>query len=172
MDATATALQPALTAQLMSWWPSDPSTPVMAAHALQRDAVLEGMAPARRQALHAAAADLVDAAGAWRHKVAAQLLGGYGYTRDYPVERMMRDAKITQIYEGTNQVQRIVMARNLPSQGSRTRLFVTEALSRPRRPAVSRQVGEEQHPRRVGARHGAQVDAVQVTHGPRSAGRT
>ncbi|HEX6246430.1 MAG TPA: acyl-CoA dehydrogenase family protein [Nocardioidaceae bacterium] len=46
---------------------------------------------------------------------AVQILGGYGYTRDYPVERMMRDAKITQIYEGTNQVQRIVMARQLLS---------------------------------------------------------
>jgi alkylation response protein AidB-like acyl-CoA dehydrogenase len=44
---------------------------------------------------------------------AVQLLGGYGYTRDFPVERMMRDAKITQIYEGTNQVQRIVIARQL-----------------------------------------------------------
>jgi alkylation response protein AidB-like acyl-CoA dehydrogenase len=44
---------------------------------------------------------------------AVQLLGGAGYTRDFPVERMMRDAKITQIYEGTNQVQRIVMARQL-----------------------------------------------------------
>lgn len=44
---------------------------------------------------------------------AVQVLGGYGYTRDYPVERMMRDAKITQIYEGTNQIQRIVMARQL-----------------------------------------------------------
>ncbi|MFF0823582.1 acyl-CoA dehydrogenase family protein [Micromonospora haikouensis] len=44
---------------------------------------------------------------------AVQLLGGYGYTRDFPLERMMRDAKITQIYEGTNQVQRIVMARHL-----------------------------------------------------------
>jgi alkylation response protein AidB-like acyl-CoA dehydrogenase len=44
---------------------------------------------------------------------AVQLLGGYGYTRDYPVERMMRDAKITQIYEGTNQVQRVVIARQL-----------------------------------------------------------
>jgi alkylation response protein AidB-like acyl-CoA dehydrogenase len=44
---------------------------------------------------------------------AVQLLGGYGYTRDYPVERMMRDAKITQIYEGTNQIQRVVMARQL-----------------------------------------------------------
>jgi alkylation response protein AidB-like acyl-CoA dehydrogenase len=44
---------------------------------------------------------------------AVQVLGGYGYTRDYPVERMMRDAKITQIYEGTNQVQRMVIARQL-----------------------------------------------------------
>ncbi|HEX6197414.1 MAG TPA: acyl-CoA dehydrogenase family protein [Jiangellaceae bacterium] len=44
---------------------------------------------------------------------AVQLFGGYGYTRDYPVERMMRDAKITQIYEGTNQIQRLVMARNV-----------------------------------------------------------
>jgi alkylation response protein AidB-like acyl-CoA dehydrogenase len=44
---------------------------------------------------------------------AVQLLGGYGYVRDYPVERMMRDAKITQIYEGTNQIQRMVMARQL-----------------------------------------------------------
>jgi alkylation response protein AidB-like acyl-CoA dehydrogenase len=44
---------------------------------------------------------------------AVQLLGGVGYTRDFPVERMMRDAKATQIYEGTNQVQRIVIARRL-----------------------------------------------------------
>ncbi|HXT43437.1 MAG TPA: acyl-CoA dehydrogenase family protein, partial [Pseudonocardiaceae bacterium] len=44
---------------------------------------------------------------------AVQLFGGYGYTRDFPVERMMRDAKITQIYEGTNQIQRVVMARAL-----------------------------------------------------------
>jgi alkylation response protein AidB-like acyl-CoA dehydrogenase len=46
---------------------------------------------------------------------AVQVLGGYGYVKDYPVERMMRDAKITQIYEGTNQVQRIVAARQLLS---------------------------------------------------------
>ncbi|WP_163549851.1 acyl-CoA dehydrogenase family protein [Candidatus Frankia nodulisporulans] len=44
---------------------------------------------------------------------AVQLFGGAGYTRDFPVERMMRDAKITQIYEGTNQIQRLVMARAL-----------------------------------------------------------
>lgn len=44
---------------------------------------------------------------------AVQIMGGYGYVSDYPVERMMRDAKLTQIYEGTNQIQRIIMARNL-----------------------------------------------------------
>ncbi|MEP6629724.1 MAG: acyl-CoA dehydrogenase family protein, partial [Lapillicoccus sp.] len=44
---------------------------------------------------------------------AVQLLGGAGYVKDFPVERMMRDAKITQIYEGTNQIQRVVMARQL-----------------------------------------------------------
>ncbi|MBA4416948.1 MAG: acyl-CoA dehydrogenase [Syntrophus sp. (in: bacteria)] len=44
---------------------------------------------------------------------AVQILGGYGYTKEYPVERMMRDAKATQIYEGTNQVQRIVIARDI-----------------------------------------------------------
>ena len=44
---------------------------------------------------------------------AVQLLGGCGYVKDYPVERMMRDAKITQICEGTNQIQRQVMARQL-----------------------------------------------------------
>jgi alkylation response protein AidB-like acyl-CoA dehydrogenase len=42
---------------------------------------------------------------------AVQVLGGYGYVNDYPVERMMRDAKITQIYEGTNEIQRVVIAR-------------------------------------------------------------
>lgn len=44
---------------------------------------------------------------------AVQILGGYGYTKEYPVERMMRDAKATQIYEGTNQIQRIVIARDI-----------------------------------------------------------
>jgi len=50
---------------------------------------------------------------------AVQLLGGYGYTRDFPAERLMRDAKITQIYEGTNQVQRVVLARQLLKAGAR-----------------------------------------------------
>ncbi|OZM77765.1 acyl-CoA dehydrogenase family protein [Pseudonocardia sp. MH-G8] len=47
---------------------------------------------------------------------AVQVLGGYGYTRDFPVERYMREAKITQIFEGTNQIQRLVIARSLVSR--------------------------------------------------------
>jgi alkylation response protein AidB-like acyl-CoA dehydrogenase len=42
-----------------------------------------------------------------------QVLGGYGYTRDFPVERFMREAKVTQIFEGTNQIQRMVIGRSL-----------------------------------------------------------
>ncbi|NNE07794.1 MAG: acyl-CoA dehydrogenase, partial [Gemmatimonadetes bacterium] len=44
---------------------------------------------------------------------AVQILGGYGYTREFPVERFYRDAKITQIYEGTNEIQRLVIAREI-----------------------------------------------------------
>jgi acyl-CoA dehydrogenase len=44
---------------------------------------------------------------------AVQIFGGYGYMKEYPVEKLMRDAKLLQIYEGTSQVQRVVIARNL-----------------------------------------------------------
>ena len=44
---------------------------------------------------------------------AVQVLGGYGYTKDFPLERYLREAKVTQIFEGTNQIQRLVIARNL-----------------------------------------------------------
>src|SRR5262249_20126295 len=44
---------------------------------------------------------------------AVQIFGGYGYTTEYPVEKLMRDAKLLQIYEGTSQIQRVVIARNL-----------------------------------------------------------
>jgi alkylation response protein AidB-like acyl-CoA dehydrogenase len=44
---------------------------------------------------------------------AIQVLGGYGYVKEYPVERFLRDAKITQIYEGTNEIQRLVISRSL-----------------------------------------------------------
>ena len=46
---------------------------------------------------------------------AVQVFGGYGYTKEYPVEKLMRDAKLMQIYEGTNQIQRIVIAKELLS---------------------------------------------------------
>ena len=49
----------------------------------------------------------------WVSERAIQVLGGYGYTKEFPVERFFRDAKITQIYEGTQEVQRIVIARSL-----------------------------------------------------------
>ncbi|MFW6414745.1 MAG: acyl-CoA dehydrogenase [Thermodesulfobacteriota bacterium] len=49
----------------------------------------------------------------WATTEAVQILGGYGYVKDYPVERMMRDAKITQIYEGTNEIQRVVIGSNI-----------------------------------------------------------
>ena len=49
---------------------------------------------------------------------AVQLFGGYGYSREYPIEKYMRDAKITQIYEGTNQIQRVVISRALIKEGA------------------------------------------------------
>ncbi|MDH3368978.1 MAG: acyl-CoA dehydrogenase family protein, partial [Gemmatimonadota bacterium] len=49
----------------------------------------------------------------WVTNQAVQVYGGYGYMRDYPVERLFRDAKVTEIYEGTSEVQRIVIARGL-----------------------------------------------------------
>jgi butyryl-CoA dehydrogenase len=57
---------------------------------------------------------------------AVQILGGYGYIQEYPVERMMRDAKITQIYEGTNQIQRLVIAREMLKE---TRAFLLAGVS-------------------------------------------
>ena len=50
---------------------------------------------------------------------AVQVLGGYGYMKEYPVEKRMRDAKITQIYEGTNQIQRNIIALELIKESSR-----------------------------------------------------
>jgi alkylation response protein AidB-like acyl-CoA dehydrogenase len=49
----------------------------------------------------------------WVATEAVQVLGGYGYIKEYPVERMMRDAKITQIYEGSNEIQRLVISKTL-----------------------------------------------------------
>jgi len=63
---------------------------------------------------YSAMAKLFCSDAAMRNTVeAVQVLGGYGYVQDYPVERMLRDAKITQIYEGTNEIQRLVISRAL-----------------------------------------------------------
>jgi alkylation response protein AidB-like acyl-CoA dehydrogenase len=60
----------------------------------------------------------------WVTTEAVQILGGYGYIKEYPVERMMRDAKITQIYEGTNEIQRLVIIREMLKE---TRAFLFPA---------------------------------------------
>ncbi|MEU6657520.1 AAA family ATPase [Streptomyces sp. NPDC046821] len=65
------ALGPALTAGLALWWPSEPQSPVALVHALQRDAVYDGLAPERRRALHAGAVSVVSTAAGWAHRVAA-----------------------------------------------------------------------------------------------------
>jgi alkylation response protein AidB-like acyl-CoA dehydrogenase len=49
----------------------------------------------------------------WVTTQAVQIFGGYGYVKEYPVERLFRDAKVTEIYEGTSEIQRIVIARQL-----------------------------------------------------------
>ena len=57
---------------------------------------------------------------------AVQILGGYGYVKEYPVERFLRDAKITQIYEGTQEIQRIVIAREMLKE---VRTFLLEGVA-------------------------------------------
>ena len=52
----------------------------------------------------------------WVTTQAVQIFGGYGYVKEYPVERLFRDAKVTEIYEGTSEIQRIVIARELYAQ--------------------------------------------------------
>ncbi len=93
---------------------ADMDAKVEAARQLTYKACVEIEAGARDSARWASLAKLVagDAAMAVTTD-AVQVLGGYGYTDDYPVERMMRDAKITQLYEGTQQIQRLVIARSL-----------------------------------------------------------
>ncbi|HEX5770004.1 MAG TPA: acyl-CoA dehydrogenase family protein, partial [Nocardioidaceae bacterium] len=58
---------------------------------------------------------------------AVQVLGGYGYTRDFPVERYMREAKVMQIFEGTNQIQRMVIGRHLDREATETKGAITVA---------------------------------------------
>ena len=57
---------------------------------------------------------------------AVQIFRGYGYTKDYPVERLFRDAKLTQIFEGTNQIQRLVIAREMIKEREELALFLID----------------------------------------------
>ena len=87
--------------------------------AVEAGRLLTYQAAARKMAgqpftLEAAMAKLFTSENAMKYTVkAVQMFGGYGYTRDFPVERMLRDAKITEIYEGTSEVQRIVISSNM-----------------------------------------------------------
>ncbi len=104
---------------------------------------------------------------------AVQVLGGYGYVNDHPVERMMRDAKITQIYEGTNEIQRVVIARHLAGT-LRTPAFRCSA---PRRPGARRRsrprwrgrarVEQRLHQVRVASRAASRSRARLASHGRR-----
>ena len=93
---------------------ADMDAKVEAARQLTYKACVEIEAGARDASRWASLAKLVAGDNAMAVTTdAVQVLGGYGYTDDYPVERMMRDAKITQLYEGTQQIQRLVIARSL-----------------------------------------------------------
>jgi alkylation response protein AidB-like acyl-CoA dehydrogenase len=93
---------------------ADMAVAVRAARLLTHAAAKEIEAEAPSMGASGAAAKLFASDTAMKVTTdAVQLLGGAGYVKDFPVERMMRDAKITQIYEGTNQIQRIVIAREL-----------------------------------------------------------
>lgn len=71
VDDPVGALEPLLECGLVRWWPSEPASPVEMRHPLQREAVYDGITPRRRRELHGAAAELVDVASSWRHRVAA-----------------------------------------------------------------------------------------------------
>ena len=93
---------------------ADMDSRIEAARQLTYKACVEIQNGARDAARWASAAKLIAGDTAMAVTTdAVQVLGGYGYTDDYPVERMMRDAKITQLYEGTQQIQRLVIARHL-----------------------------------------------------------
>ncbi len=106
--------QPIASFQGLQWMLADMATQIEAARHLVFAAASKVDEKAPDLTKYAAMAKLFASDMAMRVTTdAVQVLGGYGYISDYPVERMMRDAKITQIYEGTNQIQRVVIGRAL-----------------------------------------------------------
>ncbi len=92
---------------------ADMATRLAAARALLHEAARRGDAGERTTAWAAMAKLFASEAAMWVATQAVQIFGGYGYMRDYPVERLMRDAKATEIYEGTSEIQRLVIGREL-----------------------------------------------------------
>ncbi|GAC1614059.1 MAG: acyl-CoA dehydrogenase family protein [Candidatus Dormibacteraceae bacterium] len=106
--------QPIATFQGLQWMLADMATQIEAARHMVFEAAAKVDEGSPDMTKYAAMAKLFASDMAMKVTTdAVQVLGGYGYINDYPVERMMRDAKITQIYEGTNQIQRVVIGRAL-----------------------------------------------------------
>lgn len=103
--------KPVISNQGLQWMIADMATQIEAARTLVYDVATKVDSGSRKISKESAMAKLFASDVAMKVTTdAVQILGGYGYMREYPVEKMMRDAKITQIYEGTNQIQRNVIA--------------------------------------------------------------
>lgn len=111
--------QPIASFQAIQWMLADMKTRIEAARLLTYQAALakeEAKASGARYTLPAAMAKLyASEAAMWVTTKAVQIFGGNGYSKEYPVERYFRDAKITEIYEGTSEIQRLVIARSILS---------------------------------------------------------
>jgi alkylation response protein AidB-like acyl-CoA dehydrogenase len=109
--------QPIASFQAIQWMLADMKTRIEAARMLTYQAALakdEAKVSGGRYTLEAAMAKLyASEAAMWVATKAVQIFGGNGYSKEYPVERYFRDAKITEIYEGTSEIQRLVIARNI-----------------------------------------------------------
>jgi alkylation response protein AidB-like acyl-CoA dehydrogenase len=92
---------------------ADMATRVAASRALLLEAARTRLRGETPGAMASMAKVFASESATWVTNQAVQIFGGYGYMRDYPVERLMRDAKVTEIYEGTSEVQRIIIARTL-----------------------------------------------------------
>jgi hypothetical protein len=91
------------------------ATRVQAARALTHEAARAKERGESMTELASMAKLLASETAMWVTTQAVQIFGGYGYMRDYPVERLYRDAKVTEIYEGTSEIQRVVITRGLYS---------------------------------------------------------
>ena len=99
--------------QAIQWKLADMATEIDAARLLVYRAATAKQAGEPHTELGAKAKLYASSVAQWQTGEAIQILGGYGYTKEFPVERYYRDAKITEIYEGTSEIQRLVIARSV-----------------------------------------------------------